>query len=94
MHEFRGEPGCRPEPGDEPPRAGPHPGLFLELAPSGLVGILDRPVLGHIERAGRDLEEGLADGHPVLADEQDTVVGIEREDRDRARVTDDVARAA
>jgi hypothetical protein len=29
-----------------------------------------------------------------LADEQDAVVGIEREDRDRARVTDDVARPA
>ena len=47
-----------------------------------------------VERAGRDLEQRLADGDPVLADEQHAVLVVDREDRDGARVPDDVARAA
>ena len=47
-----------------------------------------------VERAGRDLEQRLADGDPVLPDEQDPVLVVDGEDRDRARVADDVARPA
>ena len=92
MHQLGGEAGRRVELGDLAPRPGAHPGLLLELARGGDLGILDGAVIGHVQRPGGDLEQGLADRDPILADEQDTVLLVDGEDRDRARVSGDLAR--
>ena len=47
-----------------------------------------------VERAGRDLEQRLADGDPVLADEQHPVLGVDRHDRDRPGMPGDVTSRA
>ena len=45
----------------------------------------------HVQRPGRDLQQHAARRVPVLAHEQDVLVIVEREDRDRARMPADVA---
>ena len=45
----------------------------------------------HVKRSSRNLEERLARGDPELADHEDVVVGVDREDRDRTRMADDLA---
>ena len=94
MHEFRSEARSREEARDETPRSGAHPGLLLQLTWSGEVGVLDRPVIGHVKRPGRDLEQGLADRDAVLAHEQDPILVVDSQDRDGTGVTGDLARPA
>ena len=44
-----------------------------------------------VERAGRDLQQDAVRWMPPLVHEQHVLVGIERDDRDRARMAADVA---
>ena len=92
-HVLAGEARRREEGAQPLPASGPVAGLLLEFAPSREIGILDRAgcLVGDIESPGRDLEEDPRRGRPPLADEQDAVVGVERQDRDRAGVAGDVA---
>ena len=92
MHQLGGEPGRGPEPAEQLPRPGPVAGLLLELAARGEVRVLDRAVGPLVERAGRDLEQGAFGRAPVLADEQDVIVGIDGDDRHGTGMAGDVAR--
>jgi len=94
MHQFGGEARGGVEPGDEPPRRSAHPGLLLELTRGGQVGILYRAVVGDVEGPRGHLKERLADGDPVLADQQDVPVVIDGQDRNGTRVARDLARSA
>ena len=94
IHQFRGKPGRSVEPRDEPPRAGAHAGLFLQLARGGDLGILDRAIGGDVEGPGRHLEQRLTDGDPELAHEEDAILIVDGEDRDGTRVADDLARCS
>jgi len=73
-----------------PPRPGAEPGLLLEL-PSRRDGrVLLGAVIGHVEAAGGDLEQGIVRGQAPLADQRDAPGGVERDDRHGARVADEV----
>ena len=67
--------------------------LLFELAACRDVGVLGDAVVD-VERAGRDLEQRLARGDTPLADHQEPIIVVEREDRDGPRVANDVARPA
>ncbi len=50
-----------------------------------------RVLAGHVQQPGRQLPEGGARRVPVLVHDQDPVLGVQRQHRDRRRVQDDVA---
>jgi hypothetical protein len=92
VHQLAREAGGRPERAQREPRAGAVAGLLLELASSGELRVLGSGgVLGRVEAPGRDFEQDALRRRPPLADEQDAILGVDRDDRDRAGVTDDVA---
>ncbi len=70
------------------------PGLLLEFARRGVVGVLPGPVLGDVEPTRRDLEQGVVRGQPPLAHEDHPLLGVERDDRDGTRMAGDVAHGA
>jgi hypothetical protein len=95
VHQLAREPGRGPERGQLLPRARAVAGLLLELPPDGQLGILDRAVgRVDIERARRDLEQDPLGRCPPLANEEDPIVGVDRDDRDRTRMAGDVALGA
>ena len=77
------------------PGPGPEAGLLLELARRGVVRVLrsarDRV---RIEPARRDLPERATRRDAPLPDEDDAIRVVDRDDRDGARVTGDVALVA
>ena len=72
----------------------PEPGLLLELAPCGVLRVLLGAVVGDVEAAGRDLAQDPSRREAELADEQDAVLVVDGDDRDRARMAGDVALGA
>lgn len=92
VHQLAGEAGSRPEGAQLPPGRGPVAGLLLELATRRELRVLDRAGRRvDVERPGRDLEQDTARRRAVLADQEDLVVGIDRDDRDGTRMTGDIA---
>src|SRR5438270_5114706 len=85
MHPLPAEPRSRVEGRPLAPAATPQPCLFLELSPGALEG-----GLAILERHRRQLEQLFAHSLPSLADERQHPLQIDRDDRDRARMLDDL----
>ena len=94
MHELRSEPRSCVKARHLSPGRGAHAGFLLQLAPRRQIGIFDRAVLADIQGSGRNLQQQLTDRDPILPDEEHAIVGIDRQDRHRARVTGDLTGAA
>src|SRR5262245_9684946 len=86
VHQLATEPRRRPEPRAARPRPSAQAGLLLKLAPRGLEWLL-----ALLTRAGRQLEQLLARRLAQLANEDDAILGVGRDDRHRAGVLDDLA---
>src|SRR6185312_13016434 len=63
-------------------------------APCGVLRVLIGAVVGDVEAAGRDLAQDPSRREAELADEQDAVLVVDGDDRDRARMAGDVALGA
>ena len=91
VHELRGEARGGEEFGQLAPPPSSVAGLLLELATRREIRVFRAALIVRIQRAGRHLEEQPLRGAPVLPDEEDVVIRIEREDRNRSRVPGDIA---
>ena len=85
------KPGAEKKLPELPPRPGPQPGLLLELARAARSGSSFDAVVGDVEAAGRDLEQDRAGGERGTGGRAGPVLGVDRDDRDRARMAGDVA---
>jgi hypothetical protein len=96
VHQLAREAGRRPERREPPPGPGSESGLLLELARCGVGRVLDGAgrLVDDVQAARRDLPERSAGRGPPLADEDDPVRVVDRDDRDGSRMAGDVALVA